>query len=225
MEHLVPEQMFSTDTQKAQGISAVKALAIASQQGQKIWTITESNLELALSKINLGVDTENDIRNSVYAGKVVTAHETQINLNGWIGEGYISFDPVTGSGAYQIAGGGNGGDLVLDPRDMSVIGTLSVFDILTFLAGLIPNLFGAISTVIFGLYSLYGTIDVLLNGRCAGSALEIGFAIFYAILLFPATLLPLILGFGILASIVLTFLFSSIQLYAYEDIERRCSVP
>ena len=35
MEHLVPEQMFSTDTQKAQGISAVKALAIASQQGQK----------------------------------------------------------------------------------------------------------------------------------------------------------------------------------------------
>jgi hypothetical protein len=46
MNHLVPEQMFSTETEKAQGISAVKALAIASQQGQKIWTITPDNLEL-----------------------------------------------------------------------------------------------------------------------------------------------------------------------------------
>jgi len=49
----------------------------------------------------------------VYAGKVVTAHETKINFNGWIGEGYISFDPTTGSGAYQIAGGENGGLLII----------------------------------------------------------------------------------------------------------------
>jgi len=125
MEHLVPEQMFSTDTQKAEGISAVKALAIASQQGQKVWTITESNLELALSKINLGVDTENDIRNSVYAGKVVTAHEAKINFNGWIGEGYISFDPTTGSGAYQIAGGGNGS--FLTDETISGLSIIAIF--------------------------------------------------------------------------------------------------
>ncbi len=74
MNHLVPEQMFSTETEKAQGISAVKALAIASQQGQKIWTITNDNLNLALSRINLGADAENDIRNAVNAGKIATAH-------------------------------------------------------------------------------------------------------------------------------------------------------
>ena len=111
MEHLVPEQMFSTETDSAQGISAVKALAIASQQGQKIWTINQANLELAISKINLGEDTEMDIRNAVNSGKVVTAPEAKINFNGWIGEGYTMLDPQTGAGGYLIAGGGNGGFL------------------------------------------------------------------------------------------------------------------
>ena len=111
MEHVVPEQMFSTETIKAHGISAVKALAIASQQGQKIWVIDKSNVGLALSKINLGADAENDIRNAVNAGKIATAHETRLNFNGWIGEGYTLIDPKTGAGAYMIAGGGNGGFL------------------------------------------------------------------------------------------------------------------
>jgi len=109
MEHIVPEQMFSTETNKAQGISAVKAIGLAGQEGQKIWTIDDTNLEFALNKINLGADTETDIRNAVNAGKVVTTHTAKINFNGWIGEGYIMIDPKTGAGAYMIAGGGNGG--------------------------------------------------------------------------------------------------------------------
>lgn len=80
LEHLVPEKMFSTETEKAQGISAVKALAIASQQGQKIWKIDKNNLNLALSRINLGADAEADIRNGVNAGKIATAHEARINF-------------------------------------------------------------------------------------------------------------------------------------------------
>lgn len=111
MEHALPEHLFSTDTDKAQGVSAVKALAIASQQGQKIWTITQANLELALSRINLGEATETDIRNAVNAGKVVTAPEAQINFNDWIGEGYTVIEQESGAGAYLIAGGGNGGVL------------------------------------------------------------------------------------------------------------------
>jgi hypothetical protein len=107
VNHLVPEQMFSTPENKAQGISAVKALAIASAEGQKIFTITQQNLELALSKINISSESENDIRNAVNAGKVVTAHEQRINFNGWIGEGYTVIDPTTGAGGYLIAGGGN----------------------------------------------------------------------------------------------------------------------
>ena len=111
MEHLVPEQMFSTEEAPAEGISAVKAIALASAAGQKIWTITQDNLDVALASINLDRDTENEIRNSVNAGKVVTTHEQSINFNGWVGEGYIILDPETGAGAYKIAGGGNGGVL------------------------------------------------------------------------------------------------------------------
>ncbi|MFY0699690.1 MAG: transglutaminase domain-containing protein [Bermanella sp.] len=109
MEHLIPELMFSTESTPAEGISAVKAIALASAQGQKIWTITQDNLDTALASINLDSDTENEIRNSVNAGKVVTTHEQRLNYNGWIGEGYIILDPETGAGAYKIAGGGNGG--------------------------------------------------------------------------------------------------------------------
>ncbi|MGN0920315.1 MAG: hypothetical protein ACI4NJ_01170 [Cellvibrio sp.] len=111
MEHLVPEQVFSIETAQAQGISAVKALAIAAQEGQKIWTIDKNNLELALSRIKLGSDAEADIRNAVNAGKQATAHEARINFHGWIGEGYVLVDPKTGAGAYMISGGGNGSEI------------------------------------------------------------------------------------------------------------------
>ena len=106
MEHLVPEQMFSTEDAPAQGISAVKALAIASAEGQKIWTIEQDNLEIALAAINLAPETEVEIRDAVNAGKIATAHESQIDFNGWVGEGYLLIDPETG--AYKIGGGGNG---------------------------------------------------------------------------------------------------------------------
>ncbi|MEY8252212.1 MAG: hypothetical protein RPR91_07490, partial [Colwellia sp.] len=110
MEHLIPEQMFSTPEASAQGISAVKAIAIASSEGQKIWTITKVNVEAALAEITLSADTETEIRNSANAGMVITTHEKRLNYNGWIGGGYIILDPQTGAGAYKIAGGGNGSD-------------------------------------------------------------------------------------------------------------------
>ncbi|MFT5592097.1 MAG: hypothetical protein ACI8SR_000454 [Oceanicoccus sp.] len=125
MEHLVPEQMFSTADAPAEGISAVKAIALANAAGQKIWTITQSNVEVALENINLTTDTESEIRNSVNAGKVVTTHEQSINFNGWIGEGYIIIDPTTGAGAYKIAGGGNGGALAV--AFMLVLTTVAIF--------------------------------------------------------------------------------------------------
>ncbi|MEY8200357.1 MAG: hypothetical protein RPS47_14045, partial [Colwellia sp.] len=118
MEHLVPEQMFSTPEAPAQGISAVKAIALAGAAGQKIWTITSENLDLALTEVTLPSDTETEIRNSVNAGMIVTAHEKSINFNGWVGEGYIILDPQTGAGAYKIAGGGNGGFLNGDTVDI-----------------------------------------------------------------------------------------------------------
>ena len=97
----------------AQGISAVKALAIASAQGQKIWTISQNNLETAMAALQLDADSKAEIRAGVLAGNVVTAHEKPINFNGWVGEGYTIIDPQTGAGAYKIAGGGNGAIVVV----------------------------------------------------------------------------------------------------------------
>ncbi|MFL0798742.1 MAG: sugar-binding protein [Cellvibrionaceae bacterium] len=108
MEHLVPEQTFSTAEAPAQGISAVKALAIAAAEGQKVYTITQANLNEALNAINLSSETEAEIRNAVNAGKTATAHESQITFNNWVGSGYLLIDEQTGAGAYKIAGGSNG---------------------------------------------------------------------------------------------------------------------
>ncbi|MEX2475107.1 transglutaminase family protein [Marinobacter sp.] len=108
-EHLVPEQIFSTEENPAHGISAVKALALASAEGQKLWTIDRTNLGLALDQINLDPEVEMEIRNAVQAGKTVTAHEKQISYKGWVGSGYLLIDPDTGAGAYKISGGANGG--------------------------------------------------------------------------------------------------------------------
>lgn len=112
MEHLVPEQMFSTEDNPAHGISAVKAIQIADAEGQKIWTITQANLSTALAAINLPSAVENDIRNSVYAGMEVTAHEQPVNFYGTSQVGYIVLDPETGAGGYLIGGGENGGYLI-----------------------------------------------------------------------------------------------------------------
>ena len=113
-EYLVPEQLFDdpkTAEKEAQGISAVKALQIAAQQGQTIYTVTKANYAEILPKFNHDSETMNDIRNAVNAGKVVTVHASAINHLRWHGTGYIITDTATGAGAYMISGGFNGGDL------------------------------------------------------------------------------------------------------------------
>ncbi|MGR5422396.1 transglutaminase-like domain-containing protein [Vibrio sp. PNB22_4_1] len=109
MEHIVPEQTFSTEDNPANGVSAIKLIGLAAAEGQKIWTITSENLNAALSAIDLGSAVENEIRHSVLSGKTVTAHSNQIVNSSWAGSGYVIFDPLTGSGAYKISGGKNGG--------------------------------------------------------------------------------------------------------------------
>src|SRR5690606_19042559 len=64
----------------------------------------------------LPASIETDIRNSVYAGKEVTAHEKPVSFFGKSSVGYTVIDPETGAGAYLIGGGENGGEI-----DFSVI--------------------------------------------------------------------------------------------------------
>jgi len=91
-----------------QAVSAVKALAIAARQGQKIYTITQKNAAAALPKLSLSRGVAEEIQNAIAAGKEVTVHEKAINAYGFSGFGYIIIDPETGVGGYLIEGKGNG---------------------------------------------------------------------------------------------------------------------
>ena len=126
MEHAVPEQFWVDKSQCRytdengqvqnptlaacqQAISAVKAIAIAQAEGQKIYTINQENRATALSKLPVGGDVGAEIISAVNAGKEVTVHEKAITAFGWTGYGYTIVDPDTGAGAYIIEGKGNGG--------------------------------------------------------------------------------------------------------------------
>ena len=113
LEHGIPEQQFSTDDEPAEGISAAKALAIANAQGQRIYTIDRSNRDEALAALRLSSNTVSEIRQAVDAGRVVTTHTDPVTVPGWQGAGYVVLDPETGSGAWLIEGGLNGGRIAL----------------------------------------------------------------------------------------------------------------
>ena len=138
MEHAVPEQFWvdksqcsytdETGTIKnptmadcAQAVSAVKAIAIAQAEGQRIYTINQSNAATALSKLPVGGTVGAEIRSAIEAGKEVTFHERGINAHGFSGYGYIITDPDTGGGAYLIEGKGNGGSLLLAIGYLAVV--------------------------------------------------------------------------------------------------------
>jgi len=109
-EHLIPEKLFTDplDPNRPQGVSAVKALALAANQGQKIFTLNVQNQaqhQTLLAQLTIDPQAMAEIQNALAAGKEVTVHQAPITQSGWTGSGYIITDPATGSGAYKIAGG------------------------------------------------------------------------------------------------------------------------
>ncbi|KXZ69132.1 hypothetical protein [Acinetobacter venetianus] len=117
-ENLVSEQFFNdpNSVQKnVEGVSATKILKLTNDQGQKIYQIDQLNFNTILPQLNHESQVITDIRNAVAAGKVVTTSEKSINFNGWKGSGYIITDPNSGSGAYMISGGFNGGAISMPP--------------------------------------------------------------------------------------------------------------
>ena len=109
LEHATPEQMFNTDPENPpNAFSAVKALQIASGEGQRIYQITQANISSVMPNLNLDAATETEIQQAVNVGKEVITHTDLVSVPGYSGAGYIILDPVTGEGAYRISGGGNG---------------------------------------------------------------------------------------------------------------------
>ena len=141
----------------AEGISAVKAIAIAQAEGQKIYTINKQNAQTALQKLPIGGEVGSEIRNAVNAGKEVTVHEKSINKHGWKGFGYIVIDPETGAGAYLIEGSGNG-CVIFAIIFAIVVATI----ILAVFAPLLITIFSAIAAVT-GIFTA-AAISVILSG-------------------------------------------------------------
>ena len=108
LEHVVPEQMFSTPTAPVSAISAVKALQIAAQQGIPVHHINASNAATVVPLLNIDALALEEIQAAIAVGKEVTVSQSNITEAGWTGLGYIITDPVTGSGAYKISTGKNG---------------------------------------------------------------------------------------------------------------------
>ena len=121
MEHAVPQQIWvdkstckyndengilhhSDKPLCIEAISAVKALRIAANEGQKVYTINSTNANTALVASGVG----GEIREAVQAGMEVVFHERGINAYGWSGVGYSIVNPETGVGSYLIEGKGNG---------------------------------------------------------------------------------------------------------------------
>ena len=180
MEHAIPEQ-FWVDRNKcsylddkgniknpslpqcAEAISAVKAIAIAQNQGQKIYTINKDNAATALAKLP-GVNAE--IRSAIEAGKEVSFHEKAISAHGWSGQGYIIVDPETGAGAYLIEGKGNGGWL----NGVTIGWILTIIILGGGFVGIIieilpASLMLALSLLVFEVFNVYLWLDSISNAQ------------------------------------------------------------
>ncbi|MEW8000817.1 MAG: transglutaminase domain-containing protein [Candidatus Thiodiazotropha endolucinida] len=149
LEHATPEQMFASEDPndpQPNAISAVKALQIASAEGQRIYQITQANMSTALPNIHHDQETMDEIRASLNAGKLVITHTDSVSVPGWSGAGYIIIDPETGAGAYKISGGSNGAFLLFLGALLMVLGLffISTFGILFFFYGIHAFIAGAI---------------------------------------------------------------------------------
>jgi hypothetical protein len=180
LEHRIPELFFTNEAHPGEAVSAVKALAVASAEGQRIYQITSANVGV-VNSLNIGQGVKDEIIASVAVGKEATVSESNITVAGWTGVGYIISDPETGAGAYRISGGSNGG--VFDPQnsfmmllDMIAM-TLAVgYTLLLLYAYFIPTLF-ALSLVLLVLYAdeFDKNIFLALTGLILGAINFFGF--------------------------------------------------
>jgi len=190
MEHIAPEQ-FWVDKSSCryvdetgqiknptlepcdEAISAVKAIAIAQSEGQKIYTITPQNAATALAALPVGGDVGAEIRSAVQAGKEVMVHERAITAHGWTGYGYVIIDPDTGAGSYLIEGRGNGAILIFIALAVIILGA-----ILLFAAGLVvvgaAFLVAALLIGLAGMALLLGNSSVCKYSLSAAITILIG---------------------------------------------------
>ena len=213
-EHLVPEMFFNymednslPRVENVKGVSAVKALETAMNNGQKIYKLDKANATL-LNSLQHDSETKQAVTNAISSGKIVTISESSVVIGKWNGSGYIITDPATGSGAYMVASSYNGG-AIEDVGDV-----LSIFDYIV--SGL--ESFGAdIPKAAKFLTMITAIVDIIkILGDCGwGYGLFIGiFTIFamwaFAALLMWALTILIVSKFAILLASFAVLKFSSV---------------
>jgi hypothetical protein len=204
LENLIPEELFTDlrDPNRAQAVSAVKAIGIAASQGQRIYHLDLQNQDLhstILSQLAIDAAVKEEIANALAAGREVTVHQANISFSGFTGAGYIIIDPDTGAGAYKISGGANGGDLVTSIASFLNIFSVSAHDdkaagveflrlLIDFLASLLIEIFKSVLAGI--LKFLLDFLETFINLLAVCSGVQLIFVLYiYTVL----TVLSLVL--------------------------------
>jgi transglutaminase-like putative cysteine protease len=109
MEHEIPQFYLSPVGNTVKGVSAVSLMATAISAGQPLYLITGANAGTVVPLLAQSADVVADIQSAVAAGQEVMVPNGPVTMGDWTGAGYIIEDPATGSAAYRINGGLNGG--------------------------------------------------------------------------------------------------------------------
>ncbi|MCA3697211.1 transglutaminase domain-containing protein, partial [Aquidulcibacter sp.] len=109
LEGAVPEILFGHPT--GSGISTIRILQAASDEGIPVHIITSANAVAALPLLQIDSDTRQIVQNAINAGKTVIIPQRSPQELKYNGTGLIVEDPVDGTGAYLLSGGLNGGAL------------------------------------------------------------------------------------------------------------------
>ncbi len=99
-EHKVLEDIYDTES-----VSAVKIIQTANERGIPVYTINSDNISSYIDSLQVSSDVKTNVINAVNAGKEVIIPQQEMQINDWIGTGYIVTNPETGTGAYMISGG------------------------------------------------------------------------------------------------------------------------
>jgi transglutaminase-like putative cysteine protease len=186
LEHAIPERFFN-DPAKCnlagapnpitglpacpEGISTVKAIAAASQAGQKIYTLTpqlySANPGIVQSQLAAhSTDTKGRMQNYLDAGFEVSIHQAPVSQSGWTGAGFTAIDPSTGAGGYLIEGGRNGGEFALGVG----LGALAIASGL-----IVGSAYSALAAAVFTM----GPLFLLLSALVLFSMIVLTVALYY----------------------------------------------
>ncbi|MES3025049.1 MAG: transglutaminase domain-containing protein, partial [Pseudomonadota bacterium] len=99
---LVLAKMFTDAQHPATTVSAINALARASQDGQTIHAVTPANLAAVLPLLTLRANAKAALVDAVGAGYRVLLARAPVGVGAWEGHALQIEDPATGAGSYQL---------------------------------------------------------------------------------------------------------------------------